>query len=361
MLAQLILAAFALTASAQTVEHRSADGVFAMHLAGGKLGRSQGDTVFAWGVGRSVRVSISLSREAFSENAFFQKTESDAASLRKKGRRVDSTQLLKASVPFSLTGFKTTSFGYFNAGPNTYSFLVKGLTRQKAAELMGTLRDLTPPPAAPEPAPVQSAPVPTELPPANGTLSLLNGRLEFPKSTGWRFTPQKDGWTLIEGSDWSFALSSKVIEDIPLNQKGTIQETAAAYFARFELDFVERQGCQASPIDGGVLINDWKMMFKTYQCPGMTGERRQVIGILLPTDLPMLGWTGDYDRSGSLPLFEKWLSAGNLASQTKAKHGKSGKQKTPTMLIAVIGGALGFSVMILLMVWRRRQKNQPSE
>jgi len=369
MLAKILLTAFALTASAQATEHNSTDGAFSLRLSGGQLGRTQGETVFAWGVGRSVRVSVNHFSETLSDQALFQRTTEDARRLQQKGRRVDSPQLLKLSVPFSLTGFGTTSFGYFNANTNTYSFLVKGLSRQQAAEVLGTLRELRtapPPMQEPEPTPQPKpaytpAPVEsTELPPADGIIPLLNGQLEMPKPRGWKIVAQNDGWTLLEGADWSFALSSRVIEDIPADQKGSIQETAAAYFARFELDFVERRGCQASPIDGGELANDWKMLFKTYQCPGMSGERRQVVGILLPSDLPMLGWTGDYDRSASLPLFEKWLSAGQLADSSKEPSTASGSNKK-LLIISAIGTALGISLMTLFLISRRRKQAIQSE
>ncbi|PCI37351.1 MAG: hypothetical protein COB53_06635 [Elusimicrobia bacterium] len=358
MLVQLVLAAFTLTASAQVVEHRSTDGAFSLHLTGGRLGRTQGDAVFSWGVGRSVRVSISRSPQRLSNGELLQKTAEDGQALQQKGRHVDPAQLIKTAVAFSLTGFKTTSFGYFNAGSNTYSYLVKGLPRHKAAEILGTLR----PAGYQDPPPVTLPPtkLPATLPPANGAISLLNGRIQFPKTQGWRFTAQQDGWTLLEGPDWSFALSARIIENIPQEQKKSTKETAAAYFARFELDFVENKGCQSSAIEGGELVNGWKMLFKTYQCPEMALQRRQVVGILLPQGLPMLGWTGDFDRPGIFSLFEKWLSAGRI-TPAKAEKSESKTEDLSPFLVTAIGAGLGFSIMILFLISRRRKQNTVSE
>ena len=337
----------------------SADEAFTLQPRGARLETPRAPTTLAWTQAGGVRVSIERLPESIPSSGLLTRARKDSETLSAKGRRVDPPRLLSAGVPFSLCGFGMTSFGYFNAGGNSYSYLVKGLKRSQAAEIFKTLKEVPKPdPAAAAPAEIQEPPasvLPESLPPADGDIALVEGRYSFPKTQGWRFVQQDDGWSLLEGPDWSFALSQRVIAQLPGSAEGTVQEVAAGYFARFELDFVGSRGCATSPIDAAELENGWKILFKKYACPEMGASRRQLVGVLLPHGEPLIGWTGDYDRPEHLAAFHRWLGQG------RAMPASSLGRTTPAHLAAAIGGALGFAVMILFMIWRRRKARAAGE
>jgi hypothetical protein len=354
-----LLAVFLTAASANAAEYRSADAAFSLELPGGDSTPASGNTVLEWSGGRGVRLTVQRLDEPLDPARLLERAKADAYRLKKKGSRLGPTQWVRAEVPFAVAGGRLMSFGYFNAAGASYSFLVKGVSRRQAGEWLSSLRESA---SDPEPAPAEAAPAPVappaapaatdapaELPAAEGTVTAADGLLEFPKTAGWRFLQQDDGWFLIEGRDWSFALSRRAITEVGGSEAGTPKELAAGFFARFELDFVENRGCAAAPIAADQFENGWRVLSKTYACPGMSASRRQIVGVVLPGESPLVAWTGDYDRAESYLLFLRWLASGREAPKTPAKQ-------SPALLLAAIGGAIGFTAVLLLMIWRRRRQ-----